>query len=95
MTVSTYVGDDNDSSGVFCAVLDDSPQPLDRIQLTEEIQTLREQFSSLGDSERELLGMWLNEYSNEKMRSATGLTEGTVKTRLFHAKKRLHQLMNE
>lgn len=68
--------------------------PEDAYLRTAQAQALREAISALPPVEQELLNLRMGEgMSYQELAKATGLREGTVKSRLNRAKKRLSELL--
>lgn len=55
----------------------------------QEVRELHECISMLGNIDKAVVMLWLDEYSYEEIASLTGLTKGNVATRLHRAKEKL------
>lgn len=55
----------------------------------QDIQELHECISTLGNIDKAVVMLWLDEYSYEEIASLTGLTRGNVATKLHRAKEKL------
>ncbi len=62
----------------------------------EEAQLVHEQLAKLNAIHREVLTLrFLEDFSTKEMSEILGISEGTVRSRLHHAKKKLSQLLRE
>jgi len=58
----------------------------------QEVRELHECISMLGNIDKAVVMLWLDEYSYEEIAELTGLTRGNVATRLHRAKEKLRRI---
>ncbi len=75
------------------AIADDSDDPEIRMQKLGKADLLRQCIMRLSAEHREVIDLvYYHEKSVEEVAAIVGIPEGTVKTRMFHARKRLSEL---
>lgn len=86
---------DSDSSGVFCAMLDSTSEPLTQSVRAEDVERVQLSLAELKEPYREILLLSLAGLSQLEIGARTDTSIGTVKSRLFHARRRIAQLLKE
>jgi RNA polymerase sigma-70 factor (ECF subfamily) len=72
----------------------EAPSPEERLLREEEVGRLLDAVATLGEADRELIGLrYGSGLDTGEMAAMLGLTEGTVRTRLWRALKRLREVM--
>lgn len=73
-------------------ILDDEPGPTAQIEADERANAFWEAFKTLGARDREILALrHFKELSYREIAQALSIPEGTVMSRLFHARRRLRE----
>ena len=76
------------------AIEDPGDDPEVAVQKKDKSEILRECLQALSAEHREVIDLvYYHERSVEEVASIVGIPEGTVKTRMFHARKRLSELL--
>jgi len=76
-------------------IVDDEPAPGDALVADERAQTFWKAFRALGARDREILALrHFKELSYKEIATALGVPEGTVMSRLFHARRRLREKLD-
>jgi RNA polymerase sigma-70 factor (ECF subfamily) len=72
----------------------EAPSPEERLLREEEVGRLLDAVATLGEADRELIGLrYGSGLDTAEMAAVLGLTEGNVRTRLWRALKRLREVM--
>jgi RNA polymerase sigma-70 factor (ECF subfamily) len=72
----------------------EAPSPEERLLREEEVGRLLDAVATLGEADRELIGLrYGSGLDTAEMAAMLGLTEGNVRTRLWRALKRLREVM--
>lgn len=76
-------------------IVDEEPGPTEAIVANERAQSFWKAFRLLGARDREILALrHFKELSYKEIASALGVPEGTVMSRLFHARRRLREQLD-
>ena len=78
-------------------ILDENaPVPSQRIEAEEGAHVFREAFDRLGARDREIIALrHFQELSNREIAEALDIPQGTVMSRLFHARRKLRELLGD
>jgi len=94
-TVSLTVGDEEDESTEL-EIMDERPQPEELVLRGEMREAVQEGLRQLSDSDRQILTLRaIGGLSYEEIAEAMEIEMGTVKSRLFRARKRLCAFLTE
>jgi len=75
-------------------LVDEGPQPFEASEQSEAVQAFQQCFQTLSARDREILGMrHFEDLAYREIARALGIPEGTVMSRLFHARKRLREAL--
>ena len=78
------------------SIADDSPDPFDQLASNHDVALVRECLSKLKPEHRSAIHLaFVEELPYPEIAKIEGVPLGTVKTRVFHAKRRLAEIVNE
>lgn len=76
-------------------MIETSESEIEKLLEKEQTQKVQEAFSQLSDSEREVLGLWLQDLSYDEMMTILDLSLDAVKGRLKRGKNNLYKLLRD
>ena len=88
----SLAGRDEDGEAIDYELVDPSPSPVARLEGGERVRHFWEAFGQLSARDREILALrHFRELSYKEIAEVLGIPEGTVMSRLFHARRRLRE----